>query len=84
MLKDALSPGALVKKAGQEQATGDRQLGVATFDGGPKKPNQRVWSLLGKDEEFVDLMNHPVLDEIVSWYLVCSDLWIYCESWFQC
>lgn len=84
MVKNALSPDqvALLKKAAQEQAAGERKMGVATFDGGPKKPNQRIWSLLNKGDEFLDLMNHPVIDEIVPWYLGCDDplLWTYSVS----
>ncbi|TDZ24918.1 Dioxygenase [Colletotrichum orbiculare MAFF 240422] len=81
LLKNALSPEqvAILKKAAQEQASGERKAGVATFDGGPKKPNQRIWNILNKGAEFVDLMNHPLIDEIVPWYLGCDNplLWSY-------
>lgn len=33
----------ILKKAIQEQAAGERKAGVATFDGGPDSPNQRIW-----------------------------------------
>lgn len=33
----------ILKKAVQEQAAGERKAGVATFDGGPDTPNQRIW-----------------------------------------
>ncbi|CAN8102238.1 unnamed protein product [Discula destructiva] len=81
LLKNALSPEqvAFLKNAAQEQAAGERKLGTATFDGGPNKPNQRVWNLYNKGDEFLDLMNHPAIDEIIPWYLNCEDplLWSY-------
>lgn len=45
LVKDALSPNEvqILKKALQEQAAGERKAGVATFDGGPDTPNQRIW-----------------------------------------
>lgn len=88
MLKNALSPEqvALLKKASQEQAAAEREAKVATFDGGKNKPNQRIWNLFNKGEEFLDLINHPLIDEIVPWYLNCDDpmLWSYAVShpWF--
>lgn len=84
MLKNALSPEqvAILKKASQEQAAAERKAGIATFDGGPTKPNQRVWNLFNKGEEFLDLMDHPLIDEVVPWYLGSDDplLWSYCVS----
>lgn len=45
LVKDALSPDEvqILKRALQEQAAGERKAGVATFDGGPDTPNQRIW-----------------------------------------
>ncbi|KAI8266070.1 Xanthine dehydrogenase [Colletotrichum sp. SAR11_239] len=81
LLKNALTPEqvAILKKASQEQAAGERNAGVATFDGGPKKPNQRIWNIFNKGEEFLDLLNHPLIDEVVPWYLGCNNplLWSY-------
>lgn len=84
LLKNALTPEqvAILKKGAQEQAAGERKAGVATFDGGPKKPNQRIWNLFNKGEEFLDLLNHPLIDEVVPWYLGCDNplLWSYSVS----
>ncbi|GJC92681.1 phytanoyl-dioxygenase [Colletotrichum higginsianum] len=81
LLKNALTTEqvAILKKGAQEQAAGERKAGVATFDGGPKKPNQRIWNLFNKGEEFLDLLNHPLIDEVVPWYLGCDNplLWSY-------
>lgn len=80
MLTNALSPSqvAILKQAVQEQAAGERNGGLATFDGGPKKPNQRINNLLNKGDEFCDLMNHPIIDEIVPWYIGDTPLlWSY-------
>ena len=66
-VKDALSPQQLeiVKKAVFEQAEGEVKAGVADFEG----PNQRVWNLINKGDEFIDLLNDPLIDEFVPWYL---------------
>lgn len=80
MLKNALSPEQvdILKKAVQEQAAGERDAGLATFDGGPKKANQRVWNLVNKGDEFLDLMNHPAIDRIIAWFLGDNPLlWSY-------
>lgn len=80
MLKNALSSEqvAILKKAVQEQAAGERNAGLATFDGGANKPNQRVWNLYNKGDDFADLMNHPLIDEIVPWYIGDTPLlWSY-------
>lgn len=87
MLKNALSAEqvAILKKASQEQAAAERSAGMGTFDGGPNKPNQRVWNLFNKGEEFLDLMDHPLIDEVVPWYLGCDDplLWSYSVSFLS-
>ncbi|KAI8169549.1 Dioxygenase [Colletotrichum sp. SAR 10_70] len=71
LVKNALTPEqvAILKKATQEQAAGERKAGVSAADGGPNAPNQRIWTLVNKGEEFLDLLNHPLIDEIVPWFL---------------
>ncbi|KAH6645904.1 hypothetical protein BKA67DRAFT_526154 [Truncatella angustata] len=59
----------ILKKAVQEQAAGERKDGVATFDGGPHAPNQRIWNIINRGDEFIDLLNHPLIDEVIPWYL---------------
>ncbi|GAW13581.1 hypothetical protein ANO14919_029680 [Xylariales sp. No.14919] len=59
----------IIKKAVQEQAAGEREAGIAQMDGGPQGPNQRLWTLVNKGEEFLDLLNHPIIDEFVPWFL---------------
>lgn len=66
-VKDALSPAecvALAKRLGN-QAAGERKAGVAYFDGGPLKPNQRIWNLPNKGQEFLDLLDHPLVAEFM-------------------
>ncbi|KAL0930184.1 phytanoyl-dioxygenase family protein [Colletotrichum truncatum] len=75
MVKNALSPeqAMILKTAVEEQAAGERIAGVAHMDGAhvqaDDQPNQRVWSLPNKGEEFLDLLNHPVVDAIMPWFL---------------
>lgn len=57
----------ILKKAIQEQAAGENQAGVGQEDGGGA--NQRIWTLINKGEEFLDLLNHPLIDAVVPWYL---------------
>ncbi|KAK8054371.1 Phytanoyl-dioxygenase [Apiospora saccharicola] len=42
---------------------------VAQVDGGPDGPNQRLWTLINKGDDFLDLLNHPIIDEFVPWAL---------------
>lgn len=49
-----------------EQADGERARGVAFHDGGPGRPNQRVWMLLNKGKVFRDLMLHPMVDALMG------------------
>ncbi|KAL0931436.1 phytanoyl dioxygenase [Colletotrichum truncatum] len=56
----------IVRQAILEQASGERQAGVADIEGGT---NQRLWNVINKGEEFVDLLNHPLFDELLSWFL---------------
>lgn len=45
LIANALLPAevAIIRDAVMSQAAGEQAAGVATFDGGPDKPNQRVW-----------------------------------------
>lgn len=67
LIKDALTPTktAALRKRLRDQADGEKAAGVATFDGGPKAPNQRVWALINKGREFEDLLDEPLIDEFV-------------------
>ncbi|KAI1269322.1 hypothetical protein F5Y18DRAFT_415095 [Xylariaceae sp. FL1019] len=69
--KNVLTPDhvAIMKKALQEQAAGEREAGVDHLDPAPSGTNQRVWTLVNKGEEFLDLLNHPIIDEFVPWLL---------------
>jgi ectoine hydroxylase-related dioxygenase (phytanoyl-CoA dioxygenase family) len=49
-----------------EQAQGEDARGVATHDGGPSRPNQRIWMLLNKGRVFRDLMLHPIIAETMG------------------
>ena len=49
-----------------EQAAGERAAGVAFHDGGPSRPNQRVWMLMNKGRVFRDLMLHPIIDALIG------------------
>src|SRR5215469_16655538 len=55
-----------------EQAVGERARGVAFHDGGPARPNQRVWMLMNKGRVFRDLMLHPIVDALMG-HLLGSD-----------
>lgn len=50
----------------QAQAHGERARGVAFHDGGPARPNQRIWMLLNKGRAFRDLMLHPIIAELMG------------------
>jgi ectoine hydroxylase-related dioxygenase (phytanoyl-CoA dioxygenase family) len=71
ILKDALPPMQLarVRKRLLEQAQAERELGIACMDGGvpgtPNQPNQRVWNLPNKGREFIELLDHPLIDFFV-------------------
>lgn len=45
------------------------RTGIAARDGGPHAPNQRVWTLINKGDEFIDFLNHPLLEAVVPWFL---------------
>jgi ectoine hydroxylase-related dioxygenase (phytanoyl-CoA dioxygenase family) len=79
LLQDAISPDTLAKlrKRVVDQAAGERQAGVAVRDGGRDQPNQRIWHLPNKGQEFVDLLSEPVIDAFCAdalgdHYIVCS------------
>ncbi|HEX4181702.1 MAG TPA: phytanoyl-CoA dioxygenase family protein [Caulobacteraceae bacterium] len=67
LIKDALTPAktAALRKRLRDQADGEKAAGVATFDGGPGGPNQRVWALVNKGQEFIDLLDEPIIDAFV-------------------
>ena len=57
---------AALKQRLQEQAEGERARGVASRDGGPDLPNQRVWMLINKGRVFRDLMLTPIIDVLMG------------------
>lgn len=71
LVKNALGPKQLatLKEALKQQAAGEIEAGVAVNDGGPNAPNQRVWTLINKGQEFHDLLEHDLIDEIVPDFL---------------
>ena len=67
LVKNALTPEQVhtLKEALRQQAEGEVKAGVAQKDGGPNAPNQRIWTLVNKGQEFLDLLEHPLIDEMV-------------------
>lgn len=67
LVQNALSPEQIqtLKSAVEQQGRGEAEAGVAKKDGGPHAPNQRIWSLINKGKEFHDLLEHPLVDEVV-------------------
>jgi hypothetical protein len=67
LVKNALKPDQLVRLQSRlkEQADAEVREGVSYHDGGPTKPNQRVWNLFYKGREFLDLLEHPIIDEFI-------------------
>jgi ectoine hydroxylase-related dioxygenase (phytanoyl-CoA dioxygenase family) len=65
LVKDALTPEktAALRQRLRNQADGEKAAGVATFDSGG--PNQRVWALPNKGQEFIDLLDEPLIDAFV-------------------
>ncbi|KAK2024002.1 phytanoyl-CoA dioxygenase [Colletotrichum zoysiae] len=59
----------IIRTALEEQAEAERLIGVAYLDSEHKKPgdepNQRVWNLPNKGDEFLDLLNHPIIDAVM-------------------
>jgi hypothetical protein len=70
-VKNALDPKQLgsLREAIRQQGEGEIRAGVANMDGGPKAPNQRIWTLINKGQEFLDLLEHPLVDKIVPEFL---------------
>jgi ectoine hydroxylase-related dioxygenase (phytanoyl-CoA dioxygenase family) len=68
LLANALSPAEVAAARGRlfEQADAEREAGIGLFDGGASLPNQRVVNLMNKGTEFVELLNHPIIDVIVK------------------
>jgi ectoine hydroxylase-related dioxygenase (phytanoyl-CoA dioxygenase family) len=64
LVRDALSPDkvARLRRRLVDQAAGEAAAGLASFDGGPGGPNQRVWALINKGEEFEALLDEPLID----------------------
>ncbi|OHE97133.1 phytanoyl-CoA dioxygenase [Colletotrichum orchidophilum] len=63
----------MIRTAVEEQAEAERLVGVGHLDTAHKaardQPNQRVWNLPNKGDEFLDLLNHPLIDAIMPWFL---------------
>lgn len=57
---------AALKARLEAQAAGERARGLAFHDGGPSRPNQRVWMLLNKGRVFRDLMLHPIVEALMG------------------
>ena len=68
IISDVLSPSqtAALKERLVAQAEGERSRGLEFRDGGPTRPNQRIWMLLNKGRGFRDLMLMPIVDEIMG------------------
>jgi ectoine hydroxylase-related dioxygenase (phytanoyl-CoA dioxygenase family) len=68
VIEGVLSPSevAALKARLVEQAAGERARGLAFHDGGPARPNQRVWMLLNKGRVFRDLMLHPIVEALMG------------------
>jgi hypothetical protein len=72
LVKNALTPDELQKltKRLMDQAKGEVDAGVGFFDGGEAQPNQRVWNLPNKGEEFLDLLDtNKVIKDYVPEFL---------------
>jgi hypothetical protein len=71
LIKNALSPHELqtLQTSIKQQAAGEVLAGVASNDGGPNAPNQRIWTLVNKGSEFHSLLEHPLIDSLVPDFL---------------
>lgn len=71
LVKNALIGAELtrVRDRLMEQAKGEADAGIGFSDGGEKKPNQRVWCLPNKGQEFIDLLNNKTIDDFVPDFL---------------
>lgn len=67
LVANALSPDfvARLRTRVREQADAEAAAGVGVFDGGPGNPNQRIWNLINKGSEFVELLDAKVVDQFV-------------------
>lgn len=67
LVKNALDPEQIqtLRSAVDQQGRGEAEAGVAKKDGGPQAPNQRIWTLINKGKEFHDLLEHPLIEEVV-------------------
>ena len=71
-IKDAMSPEQtkLLREAVMAQAAGEKNAGVGKFDGGPNAPNQRIWNLGNKGQEFIDLLDkNEWIPILTNWFL---------------
>jgi ectoine hydroxylase-related dioxygenase (phytanoyl-CoA dioxygenase family) len=57
---------AALRERLEAQAAGERARGVAFLDGGPARPNQRVWMLANKGRVFRDLLLHPMVEALMG------------------
>ena len=71
LVKNALTPEQVnvLREAIRQQGEGEANAGIAQRDGGPSGPNQRIWTLINKGQEFHDLLEHPLIDEVVPEFL---------------
>ncbi|KIY02185.1 uncharacterized protein Z520_02323 [Fonsecaea multimorphosa CBS 102226] len=67
LVKNALTRDQVevLAEAVRQQGRGEMEAGVAARDGGPNTPNQRIWTLINKGQEFLDLLEHPLIDEVI-------------------
>ncbi|OAP56164.1 hypothetical protein AYL99_09343 [Fonsecaea erecta] len=67
LVKNALTRDQVdvLAEAIRQQGCGEVEAGVAARDGGPNGPNQRIWTLINKGQEFLDLLEHPLIDEVI-------------------
>ena len=67
LVANAMSPKEVhvMREALRQQAAGEVDHGVANRDGGPNAPNQRIWTLINKGQEFLDFLEHPLIDEMI-------------------
>lgn len=71
-VKNALTPDEVFKlrKRLMDQAKGEADAGVGFFDGGETKPNQRIWCLPNKGQEFIDLLDtNKVIEDFIPDFL---------------
>ena len=81
LVANAMSPKEvhIMKEALRQQAAGEVEHGVANRDGGPNAPNQRIWTLVNKGPEFLDFLEHPLIDEMIP-DLLGDNFIVVCDS----